>query len=90
MNKEVKMFKFELDQTVYYIKDNRLHSAPIMSRMVVENLKPTWNSTKEQVDFYQRFGPCRVVYATVHGTYDESSLFESPEALAAFIIKGYN
>ena len=80
------MFKFELDQTVYYIKDNRLHSAPVLSRMVVENLKPTWNSTKEQADLFQRFGPCRVVYATVHGTYDETTLFESREALAAAII----
>ena len=80
------MFKFELDQTVYYIMDNRLHSAPVLSRMVVENLKPKWNGTKEQVDFFQRFGPCRVVYATVHGEHEEATLFESREALAAAII----
>ena len=75
------MFKFELGQMVYYIEANRSHSAPVLSRMVVENLKPTWNSTKEQVDFFQRFGPCRVVYATVHGVHDESDLFESRPVL---------
>lgn len=81
------MFKFELDQTVYYIMDNRLHSAPVLSRMVVENLKPTWNSTKEQADLFQRFGPCRVVYATVDGVHEEATLFESREALAAAILE---
>ena len=81
------MFKFDLDQLVYFIKDNRLYDSPVLSRMVVENLKPTWNNTKEQAALFQRFGVCCVMYATVHGTHDESSLFDSREALAAAIIE---
>jgi len=62
-------------------------SAPVMSRMLAENLHPEWNATKEQVELWQRFGPCRVVYATVHGEHEEATLFESREALAAAILE---
>lgn len=80
------MFKFELDQIVYYIKNNKVSSAPVLSRMLVENQHPKWNATKEQAGLFQRFGHCCVVYATVHGEHDEATLFESREALAAAII----
>ena len=81
------MFKFELDQTVYYLMNNRMCSAPVVSRMLAENLHANWNATKEQVEMWQRFGPCRVLYATVHGEHEEATLFESREALAAAILE---
>ena len=80
------MFKFELDQTVYYLMDNRVCSAPVLCRMLVENQHPKWNATDKQAEFFQRFGPCRVVYATCHVEHEEATLFESREALAAAII----
>lgn len=80
------MFKFELDQIVYYLMDNRVCSAPVLCRMLAENLHAKWNATKEQVEMWQRFGPCCVVYATVHGEHEEHTLFESREALASAII----
>lgn len=81
------MFKFELDQTVYFLMHNRVCSAPVMSRMLAENLHANWNATDKQVEFFQRFGPCRVVYATAHGEHEEATLFESREALAAAILE---
>lgn len=69
------MFKFELEQVVFYILSNRLHSAPIRSRMIVEN-----------VGLCKDFGDATVSYATVHGNFQEYLLFESREALAEDLI----
>ncbi len=80
------MFKFALDQTVYVILNNRVHSAPVLSRMLVENHHPTWDATKEQAQFFKRFGSCRVMYATCHGEFGEEELFDSRQALAAAIL----
>ena len=81
------MFKFALDQVVYVILDNRVHSAPVLSRMLEENQHPKWKATPEQADFFQRFGNCRKMYATCHGEFGEDELFDSREALAAAIIE---
>jgi hypothetical protein len=81
------MFKFELDQTVYFLMHNRVCSAPVVSRMLAENLHAKWNATDKQREMFQRFGPCRVVYATVHGEYDEAMLFASREELAVAILE---
>lgn len=69
------MFKFELKQVVFYMMDNRVHSAPIRSRMIVEN-----------VDLYNDFGLATMIYATIHGKFQEHLLFESREALAAHLV----
>jgi hypothetical protein len=87
MNEELAMFKFELGQVVFYVRDNRVHSAPVLSRMLVENQRPDWNATPEQREFWQRFGNCRVMYATCHGEFQEEELFDSRETLAAAIIE---
>jgi len=88
MNEAEKMFKFDLNEVVYVILDNRVHSAPVLSRMLVENAHPKWNATPEQARFFQRFGDCRVMYSTCHGEFQEEELFDSREALAAAIIEG--
>lgn len=80
------MFKFALDQVVYVILDNRVHSAPVLSRMLVENQHQTY-ATKEQAHFFKRFGDCRVMYSTCHGEFHEEELFDSREALASAIIE---
>ena len=81
------MFKFALDQVVYVILNNRVHSAPVLSRMLVENQRPDWNATPEQREFWQRFGVAGVKYATCHGEFHEEELFDSREALASAIIE---
>ena len=81
------MFKFELDQTVHFIMGNRVCSAPVLSRMWVENLHPDWNHTQKQSEVFTRFGPCRIVYATWYGELMENQLFANREALARAIVE---
>ena len=80
------MFKFELNQTVYYLENNRLFSAPILSRLYVDNLRGA--NTEQQIDVFNHFGQTRILYRTIHGTYDETKLFRSKEELALSIING--
>jgi hypothetical protein len=77
--------KFELNQTVYYLMDSRVHSAPVVSRMVVENAHDDWSHTPEQKRAWQRHGPSRVSYVTVHGEIAEDKLFASKKELIASI-----
>ena len=81
------MFKFNLEQLVFYLVDNRIHSAPITSRMVVENSHDDWACTNEQKAAWQPFGPSAVKYATCHGTFGENQIFESREALSKNLVK---
>jgi hypothetical protein len=83
------MYEFELGQTIYYIFSNKLHTAPVLSRMQVENLHPDWNNTSAQRDTFQAFGPARTAYATCHGVIPAEEAFGSPEDLAAHIIGAY-
>lgn len=71
------MYKFALGQVVFYIENNRTHSAAIFSRMCVENLHDDWACTKEEKATWQAFGESCVKYVTIHGTYLESQLFDS-------------
>lgn len=83
------MFKYEIEQIVYYFRDNRVHSAPVLSRMYVEN-SPMEHcaANKEQRELYAVFGPSRIMYSTVHGTFDEDELFGSRSELADFLLDG--
>ena len=80
--------KFEIGQLVWYIEDNRVHSAEVVSRQFVENLHDDWDSTPEQQETWQPFGGERTKYATVDGVYDEYQLFASRKELGEFIM-GY-
>lgn len=76
------MFRFNLGQTVYYLMDNQLCSAPILARMIIENLHDDWDATKEQREAFNPFGHSVLCYATIHGVLDESDLFSTKEELA--------
>ncbi len=80
------MFKFELDQTVFYLVDNSVRSAKISSRVVVENSHDAWASTKEQKQSWQPFGPSEIRYATCHGILPQGKIFATKEELAASLI----
>jgi hypothetical protein len=77
------MFKFKLDQVVFYLASNKIHSAKIQSRMIVENLHDDWASTDTQKQMWQPWGPSAITYRTVDGEYSEDQLFESREALTS-------
>lgn len=81
------MFKFELSDTIYYFRNNQIHCAPVLSRMLVENEHPDWNSTNVQKEMYQPFGVGREVYATCHGLVTAEEAFGSARELAERLIK---
>jgi hypothetical protein len=74
-------FKWNLGDTVYKIINNKVHSAPILSRMIVENKHDNWSSTNEQKAIYTPFGKTCIKYSTVDGIFDEKELFSSKEEL---------
>jgi len=74
--------KFELGQTIYYLIDNRLHSAPVETRMQVENAHDDWAHTDEQKNAWQHFGESGVFYVTCHGPIVEERCFASKAELA--------
>jgi hypothetical protein len=80
------MFKFELEQLVWYMKDNKAHNAPVLSRMYIDNLHPTWTSTPQQCQSFTRFGPNQITYATIHGEYNENDLYASKEEMYQALI----
>ena len=83
------MFKHELDQTIYYMADNRVHSAPVISRMYVDNLHPNWTATPEQKELFTAFGPTNIMYSTCHGTISENMVFGSVQELVQSLIKDF-
>ena len=68
--------KYNLDQTIYYLKDNKLHSAPVRSRILVEN----------GTSYAMPFGESRIEYATVHGVFSEDEVFASKRELVRNLI----
>jgi hypothetical protein len=79
-------FKFLLEQTVWYLKDNRVHSANVLARHAVENSHGDWAHTTEQKQLFAPWGPTRNEYATCHGFFNERELFSSKEDLAASLV----
>lgn len=76
------MFKFELDQTVWYFKNNSVHSAPILSRKYVDNVfSKKERCTDIQEEAFSKLGNECIRYATIHSILNESEVFESKEAL---------
>ena len=75
------MFKFELDQLIYYIDNNFIHSAPVLSRKYVDNLHENFDSTDEQKRMFNMFGKSRIYYKTCHGVFQENHCAASAEEL---------
>jgi hypothetical protein len=80
------MFKFELNQTIYYIRNNRLHSAPVLARMRVENLREDWAHTQEQKSLFTPFGVACECYATCHGIVTEKEAADSKEEIVKKLV----
>lgn len=74
------MFKFNLGQTVYFIYDNRINSAVVTSRQLVENLLTEGGHRQKN-----SFGMDGVTYATKAGTHQEKNLFASIKEVNDFL-----
>ena len=73
--------KYKLDQVLHYMRDNKPHSAPVLARMQVENLREDWAHTQEQRNLFTPFGPAGIYYATCHGLVREGEAFASMAAM---------
>lgn len=69
--------KYEIEQVIHYMRDNKPHSAPILARMRVENLHQDWAHTKEQKGLFMPFGEAGVFYSTCHGIVKENEAYAS-------------
>lgn len=78
--------KFELNQIIHYMRNNKPHSAPVLARMQVENLKESWAHTSEQKDLYTPFGPAGVFYKTCHGTIQETEAYASKQEMLTSLL----
>lgn len=74
--------KHELGSLIYYMKDNKVHSAKVLARTVVENAHNDWTSTNAQKDTFTPFGAAGRYYATCHGIFTEDEVFASRDELA--------
>jgi hypothetical protein len=70
------MFKFELRQLIFYLRDNKVCSASIMARFYVDTVSPTGS-----MDLYKRFGEPNTKYSTCHGIVYEQEAFASKQEL---------
>lgn len=75
--------KYELDQLIYYMQDNKVHSAKVVARTAVENLKHWDDLNTENMSFYAPWGKPGVWYKTCHGIINEEDAFASKEELLA-------
>lgn len=80
------MFKFALDQVVWYLYDSALCSAPVQSRMKCENLHDDWAHTAEQKKLWAHWGPSETYYVTCHGVFTEANVFASKQELVDSLV----
>lgn len=72
---------FELGEVIFYMKEGRIHSSQVLSRMVIENYHHRPSPTKEQRQLFMQFGEAGAFYATCHGIVKDSEAYHSKEAL---------
>ena len=75
------MFKFGIGQIIYYMKNNKPHSAPVLARRKVEDHSDNHANTQEQKSLFTPFGPSGTEYYTCHGVFAESNTFDSLDGL---------
>jgi hypothetical protein len=75
------IFEIDLNQIIYYMGDGKVCSAPVLSRMLVENLHDDWTSNPEQKKAFVPFGPSGAYYNTCHGMWREDEVFATKKGL---------
>lgn len=80
------MFKFDLNQVIYYIRDSRVHSARVLARTLVENAYNDWACTSAQEKLFTPFCKSGEIYATCHGLVPVEEAFASKAELATALI----
>ena len=81
------MFKYELDQLIWYMMEGHFCSAPVLSRMYVDNLHDDWDCTQVQMDAFLQFGHTEIRYGTCGGSVNEKDAFATKAALVEHLSK---
>lgn len=63
--------RFKIDQVIFYMSENQIHSAPILSINYVQTNPELKPSNKEQQQVFEPFGEAGIWYATIHGVLKE-------------------
>ena len=71
------MFKYEIGQTVWYIKDNCVHSAKVGAR-VNQEVDPEFQKLLRAGN---PWGDNKLLYGTVHGNWREDQIHRSVDDL---------
>ena len=92
------MFKHNVGDLVYYLNNNTVHSAPILSRMYYESESINIGMglfigersvfTSKGVDDNYYVKGTQVLYQTCHGVFTGDIVYSSKEELADYIING--
>lgn len=73
--------RFQVNQIIYYLLDNKVQSAPVRSRIKVEN-DSAFESAKDSILV---FGQTRIKYATKHGIFGEEEVAISKAELLTML-----
>lgn len=76
-----KAFKYDLKQIIFFMHNNKVTSAEIVSRMIIENAYEQLAGTDYEKEMYIRFGRNIVRYATKRGILNENQIFSTKEEL---------
>jgi hypothetical protein len=74
------MFKFALNQEIWYLDMNKVHCAPVISRRCIDNSNHEGGGSSS---FYQQWGRACIEYKTCHGIVEQDLCFASKEELLA-------
>lgn len=75
------MYKYSLDQTVWFLIENDIYSAPVLTRANIENAHEDMIANPEQEAIFAALGRAGNYYVTIHCVIKEELLFESKEKL---------
>ena len=73
------MFKYNIGQTVWYMFENKIATAPIGARTIQE-VDPEFQKTRAGSNWN-----LKLLYATIHGNWREEQLFGSLKELSQFL-----
>jgi len=81
------MFKYDLNQMIFYMQNNKIHSAPILGRSTIETIRRCEEDDASAIGkLYNQLGAIGVFYATCHGIIKEADAFNSKEGLADHLL----
>ena len=75
--------KFKLGQNIWYISNNRVCPAPVVTKATIANSFDDWAETDDQKESWGRFGHSGIFYVTCHGLFEDKMVFGTKEQLLA-------